>query len=135
MAEIKNPMAYFKVVGRNSYHDEQRSNSKFNDHISSVGDETDIQRVFAAQERKFGHNDNSIEPRLCDASVENWLLLMEDERLLTALHSLPRADVEFLLELANLRFEQKDLARLRGVSKQAISQRKKRIFRKIMKFF
>jgi hypothetical protein len=135
MAEILNPSAYFKAVLRNSYNDEQRADGIFHDHTYSVGDESDIQRVWASQERNSGHNEDAIDLQLCDDNTENWLLLMEDERLCAALRGLSMDDVGFLLELSILRFDQITFAASHGVTKQAVSQRKKRIFAKIRKVY
>jgi len=42
MSEIKNLMAYFSAMVRNSHKTGYRSNDNFYEHISSVGDEHDI---------------------------------------------------------------------------------------------
>ena len=47
MAEIKNIEAYFGTVVRNSYKNEYRSNDNFFKHISSAGDDSDIQQKSA----------------------------------------------------------------------------------------
>ena len=47
MAEIKNKEGYFHTIVRNSYKDEYRSNDNYFKHISSVGDETDIQKRYS----------------------------------------------------------------------------------------
>jgi len=133
MAEIKNPEAYFGTMVRNSYKDEFRANDNFFKHISSVGDEADIQQEFSEPERQLEYDANFIEQRLSELSVENWLLSMENERLHKALSSLPTAKVEFLLELvAGFKLNQTAFAKANGVSRQSVSKRFRRLRNKIL---
>jgi DNA-directed RNA polymerase specialized sigma24 family protein len=134
MAEIKNPEGYFTRIVQNSYKDEYRSNDNFYNHISSVGDEHEVQLECAKQEAAKEPDADFVERELCDTSVENWLLLMENERLHTALCNLPTADVKFLLALANYRFNKTDFAKDRGISQQAVSKRFHRLRKKIISF-
>lgn len=135
MAEIKNPMAYFSTMVRNSYKTEYRSNDNFYKHISSVGDEFDIQEKLDGEKGTPQSGSDAIEQSLGEASAENWLLFMENERLQKALSSLLPADVQFLFALSTFDFKQTALARFLGVSQSAVAQRKKRIFKKILRFF
>lgn len=130
MAEIKNPKAFFSAVVRNSYKDEYRANDNFYNHISSVGDDSDVQREYT--ERILEYRTDFIEWQLIEANVENWLLLMEDEHLHTALNDLPVTDVEFLLRLAKYRFNKTDYAKEIGISQQAVSKRFHRLRKKII---
>jgi len=133
MAEIKNPEAYFGTMVRNSYKDEFRANDNFFKHISSVGDEANIQQEFSEPERQLEYDANFIEQRLSELSVENWLLFMENERLHKALSSLPTAKVEFLLELvAGFKLNQTAFAKANGVSRQSVSKRFRRLRNKIL---
>ena len=133
MAEIKNPEAYFGTMVRNSYKDEFRANDNFFKHISSVGDEADIQQEFSEPERQLEYDANFIEQRLSELSVENWLLFMENERLHKALSSLPMAEVEFLLELvAGFKLNQTAFAKANGVSRQSVSKHFRRLRNKIL---
>jgi|GEM_PF-2363632 len=133
MAEIKNPEAYFGTMVRNSYKDEFRANDNFFKHISSVGDEANIQQEFSEPERQLEYDANFIEQRLSELSVENWLLSMENERLHKALSSLPTAKVEFLLELvAGFKLNQTAFAKANGVSRQSVSKRFRRLRNKIL---
>lgn len=132
MAEIKNPEAYFGTMVRNSYKNEFRANDNFFNHISSVGDETDIQQEFVEAKRPQEYDAYFIERQLCESSGENWLLFMENKRLHTALSSLPMADVEFLLELVvGFKLNQTAFAKANGVSRQSVSKRFRRL-RKII---
>lgn len=81
MAEIKNPMAYFATMVRNSYKTEYRSNDNFYKHISSVGDEHDIQDKLGSEKSVLENDVDSIEKQLSESSVENWLVFMENEKL------------------------------------------------------
>jgi DNA-directed RNA polymerase specialized sigma24 family protein len=132
MSEIKNPGAYFSTMVRNSYRDEYRSNDNYYSHVSSVGDEIDLQHEYAKRKNVTEYGDDSPEQQLCENSVENWLLFMEDMRLHAALSSFPASDVEFLLKLAEYRFNQKIYAEACGVTKQATSKRFRRIRKKIL---
>jgi DNA-directed RNA polymerase specialized sigma24 family protein len=132
MAEIKNPKAYFKAVVQNSYKNECRSNDNYFNHVSSVGDEADIQRVRLRDKKAQEQNIDYIERALCELNTENWLLFMENERLHTVLSSLPLSDVKFLLELAGFRFNKTAYGRATGVSQQAVSRRYLRLREKIL---
>ena len=88
MAEIKNPEAYFGTMVRNSYKDEFRANDNSFKHISSVGDEADIQQESTQGERQMEQDSYFIERQLCESSIQNWLLFMENERLHKALSTL-----------------------------------------------
>lgn len=132
MAEIKNPEAYFGTMVRNSYKDEFRANDNYFKHISSVGDEADIQQELPEPKGHLESDNDFIEQRLCELSVENWLLFMENERLHKALSGLPVAEVEFLLELAGFHFKKAAFAKAKGVSQQAISKRFHRLRNKIL---
>ena len=133
MAEIKNPEAYFGTMVRNSYKDEFRANDNFFKHISSVGDEADIQQEFSEPEKQLECDTDFIERQLSELSVENWLLFMENERLHKALSSLPMAEVEFLLELvAGFKLNQTAFAKANGVSRQSVSKRFRRLRNKIL---
>lgn len=134
MTKIKNPEAYFSTMVRNSYKNEFRANDNFFNHISSVGDESDIQQESTGEERQQEHDTNFIEKRLCEASVENWLLFMENERLHSILSKLPKKDVELLFLLFVVRLRQADIARLCNVSQGAIGYRYKRLKIKILSF-
>ena len=79
MADIKNPMAYFSAMVRNSRKTEYRSNDNFYKHISSVGDEDDIQDKLGGEKSVQEHGVDYIEKQLSESSVENWLLFMEKE--------------------------------------------------------
>jgi DNA-directed RNA polymerase specialized sigma24 family protein len=132
MAEINNPEAYFGRMLRNSDKNEYRANDNFYNHISSVGDEYDIQQESAVQDGLQKPDANSIERQISEASAENWLLFMENERLHKALSTLPTADVEFLLELARFRFNQAIFAKSTRTTRQAVSKRFLRIRKKIL---
>ncbi|GHU82071.1 hypothetical protein FACS1894191_8890 [Clostridia bacterium] len=135
MTEIKNPEAYFGTMVRNSYKNEFRANDNFFNHISSVGDESDIQQEFTGEERRQEHDTDFIEQRLCEVSVENWLLFMENERLHSILSQLPPKDVELLFLLFVVRLRQTDIARFYNVSQGAIGYRYKRLKIKILDSF
>jgi len=132
MSEIKNPKAYFGTLVRNSQKDEYRANDNFFKHISSVGDEADIQREALTVHK---HDSDSIEQQLCEADVESWLLFMESERLHSALTRLLPAQVVFLYELAAFDFDQTKYAAAKGIRKQSVSDRFRRICKKIKKSF
>ena len=133
MAEIKNPEAYFATMVRNSYKDEYRANDNFYNHISSVGDESDIQ-LQSSELAPHECDTDFIEQRLSEDSAENWLLFMEHTRLHTALSSLPMADVDFLLQLAGFCFNKAAFAKVNGVSQQSVSKRFHRLRKKILVF-
>ena len=135
MAEIKNPMAYFSAAIRNWNKTDYRSNDNFYKHISSVGDEQDIQDKLGGDKTVRHGGIDDIEQRLSEASVENWLLFMENERLHKALTSLPARDVQFLFTLSVFDFKVTVVAKFLGVSATAVSRRKHRIFNKILRFF
>ena len=135
MSEIKNPMAYFSAAIRNWNKTDYRSNDNFYKHISSVGDEQDIQDKLGGDKTVRHGGIDDIEQRLSEASVENWLMFMENERLHKALTSLRTADVQFLFSLSVFDFNQEALATFLGVTSSAVSRRKKRIFNKILRFF
>ncbi len=132
MAEIKNPVAYFSRVVRNLDKNEYRANDNFYNHISSIGDGGDLQREYMKSKSAPEQNTNAIERQIGEASVENWLLLMDDERLHLALSSLPTDDVEFLLELAKNRFNQAAFAKAISTTRQAVSKRFLRLRKKIL---
>jgi len=66
--------------------------------------------------------------------VKDWLLLMDNERLHTALSSLKESDVEFLLELSKFSFNQSAFSRCHGVSQQAVSKRQKKLVKRFWSF-
>ena len=99
MSHIKNPNAYFCTVVKNLDKNDFRANDNFYNYIDSIGDEFDI-RGKINQQTKRKPDAYSVECLLCDSNVENWLLLMENQRLHMALSSLVEADVEFLLTLS-----------------------------------
>ena len=133
MAEIRNLEAYFGTIVRNSYKNEYRSNDNYFNHISSVGDDSDIQQKSGDDSDKADLNISSIEMQLYEASVKNWLLFMDNEQLHRALSSLPTADVEFLLELSKFHFQKAAFARVNNVSQQAVSKRFHRLRKIILK--
>ena len=132
MAKINNPEAYFRKVVRNSYKNEYRSNDNFFKHISSVGDETDIQEKYSQATTERKQNTDSVENLLSETSAENWLLFMENDQLHKALRQLPVADVEFLFTLAEYHFKQSAFAQDHNLSRQAVSKRFQKLKRKIL---
>lgn len=102
-------------------------------HVSSVGDEVDIQQEFSEPERPLEYSADFIEQQLSELSVENWLLFMENERLYKALSSLPMAEVEFLLELvARFKLNQTAFANANGISRQSVSKHFRRFRKKFL---
>ncbi len=131
MAEIKNPEAYFSKMVQNSDKNEYRSNDNYYSYISSVGDANDLQQECAKRHKASECEVDSVERYLSEASVENWLLFMENEKLHTVLSSMPTDDVAFLLELARFRFNQTAFANATATTRQAISKRFLRLRKKI----
>ena len=131
MAGAKKSDAYFTVTVKNSYKNEYRSNDNYYNHVSSVGDEVDIERETAGKNRPENIADD-IDQQLSESSAENWLLFMENERLHTALSGLPLTDVEFLLELAGYHFNKTAYAQTNGSSQQAVSKRFHKLRKKIL---
>jgi len=132
MAEIKNPEAYFGAIVRNSYKDEFRANDNFFKHISSVGNEVDIQQESTGENNSMEPEAYSIEQQLCETSIQNWLLFMENERLHGILSQLPPKDVELLFLIFSARLRQSDIARLYNVSQGTIAYRYKKLKIKIL---
>jgi len=135
MAEIKNVEAYFATIVRNSYKDEYRANDSYYDHISSVGDIVDVQQHADSNVSHGYMGTCAVEVSLCEDGLDNWLLFMENERLHKALTRLLPAQVAFLYELAAFDFDRTEYAVAKGVSKQAVSDRFRRISKKIKKYF
>ena len=133
MAEIKNTDAYFGAMVRNSRKDDYRANDNFYKHISSVGDELDMQREVVKQRGEETSDTNSVERSLSELDAVNWLLFMENVQLHKALARLPIADVEFLLELSRFNFNQSVYAKMNSISKQAVSKRFRKLREKILK--
>jgi DNA-directed RNA polymerase specialized sigma24 family protein len=135
MAEIINPMAYFSAAIGNWNKNDYRSNDNFYKHISSVGDENDLQEKLGGDKTVRHGGIDDIEQKLSEASVENWLMFMENERLHKALTSLPKADVQFLFTLSVFNFKAVAVAKFLGITPSAVSRRKRRIIQKILCFF
>ena len=131
MADIINEKAYFATVIKNMDIKDFEANDKFFEMFSSVGDEVDLQRI----EANDSHEPYSVEMDLCECSLESWLLFMENERLHMALSHLSCGQLEFIFELAMLDFDKTEYALQKGVSKQAVSDRFRRISKKIKKYF
>ena len=134
MEKIKNKDAYFHTALNNSYKNEYRANDNFFKHISSVGDGVDIQRHTSSRAMHAEPDSHSIEHQLCEGSVDNWLMFMENKRLHNILSRLPQADVELLFLLYSVRLRQTDIAILYGVSQGAIGWRHKRLKKIISDF-
>ncbi len=132
MAEIKNPEAYFSRMIQNLDKNEYRANDNFYNHVSSIGDGGDLQQEYMKSKAASEQDAHSIERQIGEASVENWLMFMENERLHSALSSLPTDDLEFLLELAKYRFEKASYAKEYSVTQQAVSKRYHRLRKKIL---
>ena len=134
MSEINKPDAYFRAVVKNSYKNEYRSNDNFYNHISSVGCEADIQQERSKEKVSSECGTDDIEQSLSELSTGNWLLFIENEQLHKALTSMLPAQLDFLFELAAYDFDQTSYAAAYGVTKQALSDRFRRISKKIKSF-
>jgi RNA polymerase sigma factor (sigma-70 family) len=133
MAEIKNPEGYFTEMVQNSYKNEYRSNDNFFNHISSVGDETDIQEAHRTGKKtpKVGQ----VEDSLVESSVENWLLLMESERLHRALSRLKQKDIQCLYLMFVQRYTNIELGDHFGLKPNTIAKWKQRLIDNLKKYF
>ena len=134
MSKIKKPEAYFKRVVQNSYKDEFRANDNFFKHISSVGDEADIQLKHTEEKINLETDDNLIDSIISESSAENWLFFIENEKLFAALSILSREDIELLYILYVYGYSQREAASLYNVSHIAIGKKFRRIMRILRKF-
>ena len=134
MAEIKKPGAYFSTMVKNSYKDEFRSNDNFYNHISSVGDESDVQVEISKSSAPPEGDTDSIEQRLGEGNATNWLLFMENKRLHRALSKLPAYDLNLVYMLYVLRLNQAECADILGINQGSISKRHNRIKNILSKF-
>ena len=131
MADIINEKSYFATVIKNMDSKDFEANDKFFEVFSSVGDEVDLQRI----ESNNNNEPYSVEMELCECNLESWLLFMENERLHKALSHLTCDQLEFIFELVRFDFNQRDYADNKGVSKQAVSKRFRKICKEIKKYF
>ncbi len=115
MAEIKNPEAYFSRMIQNLDKNEYRANDNFYNHISSIGDGGDLQRECMKSNPTQERDDCSIERQIGEASVENWLLLLDSPALHDALSELPDEHLKLMYMLYVLRLRQVECASILGV--------------------
>ena len=130
MAEIKNSNAYFRKIVRNSYKDEYRANDNYFKHISSVGNEADVQQKSSELKTAPKCDTDCVEGLLSEVSVENWLLFMENERLHKALSALSLSDLELLFILVARGCSHRETAQIYNVTHTSIGKR----YRKIILF-
>ena len=123
MADIKKEDAYFCVVVRNSYKDEYRANDNFYKHISSVGDEADIQQQAAPKATHIECDIYFIEQQLFERDLENWLLFMDNLNLRKALLALTETNRMLIHMLYVKRFNQTECAKVLGITQGAVAQR------------
>jgi RNA polymerase sigma factor (sigma-70 family) len=133
MTEINNPEAYFSKMVRNSDKNEYRSNDNFYNHISSVGDANDLQQECAKRQNPSEHEANSIEQHLSEASVENWLLLLDNTSLHKALSELPAGHLMLMYMLYVQRLKQAECALILGIKQAEVSRLHSRIKRVLQK--
>lgn len=134
MVEIKNPEAYFGTMVRNSYKNEFRANDNFFNHISSVGDESDIQQESTQGKNRTEPDANFIEQHLCESSIQNWLLFMENVRLHYAITQLRQTDIQHLYLRFVLKYSNIEIAAHFGLSANAVAKWKRRLINKLKKF-
>ena len=127
MAEIKNPVAYFSRMIQNLDKNEYRANDNFYNHISSIGDGGDLQREYMKSKSVPEQDAYSIERRLSEASLENWLLLLDNTALHDALSELPGEHLRLVYMLYVQRLKQAECASILGVKQAEISKLHSRI--------
>ncbi|MDR1704902.1 MAG: hypothetical protein LBS19_09515 [Clostridiales bacterium] len=135
MAEIKNPDAYFSRIVRNSYKDEYRANDNYYNHVSSVGDANDLQQECAKHKGASEHEANSVEWLLSEANVDNWLMLMDDARLHSALLRLKPEEIQCLYLLYVLRYSNIEAGAYFGMTPNAVAKWKRRLIGAVKKHF
>ncbi len=127
MAEIKNPEAYFSRMIQNLDKNEYRANDNFYNHISSIGDGGDLQREYMKSKSVPEQNTNAIERQIGEASVENWLLLLDSPALHDALSELPDEHLKLMYMLYVLRLKQAECASILGLKQAEVSRLHSRI--------
>ena len=135
MAKTKNSEAYFRKIVRNSYKNEYRSNDNFFKHISSVGDESDIQQESIGKSDNNELNNSSIERQLYESNAENWPMFMENCQLHASLSALSTKDIQFLFFIFVLRYSNIEIATAFELTPNIVAKQKKRLIEKVRKIY
>lgn len=120
--KIKNPEGYFARMVQNSKKDEYRANDNQAKHITPVG------LIFIAEDKCNTTLDDMEREFSCE-SPEEWLMLIENERLLAALRSLKPKELNLIYLTFVKDFQQDEIADSMGITQGAVSQRWNRIKR------
>lgn len=98
-----------------------------------MGDEIDVAKEL------HNHNNRTkgdeIELVITEVCVENWVLFMENEKLVSAIKSLGEKNVEFLYLYFVLRYTNIEIADYYKINSNAVAKWKRRVFDKIKIFF
>jgi RNA polymerase sigma factor (sigma-70 family) len=94
-------------------------NDRYFNMFSSVGSSSEVQQYESTKDKEY----HEAEQTLCDADLENWLLFMENERLHTALCSLPPEDQKFIFDLFSKDMTQREMALQSGISQVSVCKR------------
>lgn len=124
---IKNPEAYYATVVRNMDKNDYRANDNFYKHVDSVGDEQDIRKKIRDSQSGPIPHDFSMERQLCDASLQNWLMTLENDSLYNALIMLPPDNLKLIYLLYVRGLSQTECALSLGVKQGAVSRKHNRI--------
>ena len=95
--------------------------------ISSIGDGGDLQRECMKSNPSQERDDCSIERQIGEASVENWLLLLDSPALHDALSELPDEHLKLMYMLYVQRLKQAECASILGLKQAEVSRLHSRI--------
>lgn len=122
MSEINNWLAYCRKVVKNMNINDFRSNDNFYKHVSSVGNEHDVQRK-KLSEQGVSQEDNCVENSLSESSFENWLIHLDNAELHNAINRLSKTDQRILYLLYVHGLSQEECGQVLHIPQRTISHR------------